>query len=65
MSDKDKVYFYELLLNSTIEFYKEMIINAEIMLKLSPDNISMKTRIIEYNNIIKSLTTILEKLEGK
>lgn len=64
MTDTEKVYHYEKLLNLTINSYKEMKKDAERILILVPDNISLKQCITDYNDIIKILSTILERLGG-
>lgn len=65
MTDKDKVYHYEKLLNMTMDNYKEIVKDAERILTYLPDNeyngiLTTRVRISAYNDIIKILTTILE-----
>lgn len=65
MTDKDKVYNYEKLLKMTIENYQEMLEDTKRILTLVPNDRTLKVRIIAYNDIIKVLTTILNKLGDK
>lgn len=64
MSDREKVIHYENLLKLTVDNYKEMKKDAERILILVPDNVSLKQCITDYNDIIKILSKILEKLGG-
>lgn len=65
MSDTEKVYHYEKLLNHTVNSYKEMKKDAERVLTSSLTDYPLKLVIKEYNDIIIILSAILENLEDK